>query len=243
MSFDYWRTIQSQHILAHVWPGGWLTPAEIPDHAPERLWRRLRRDVKYSKKTFIVSSERFASATFQARGVPHYVRRALRHIPVKIVIVIRPQADLAVAMYKQLVRNQSIRPPFRAFVNALPPQFDYQRLVRRWAAAFGAENIIVLQYRHDGLIEEFLEAVGCPRAEAFAEPEQRRNVSVSVVSARVIACLRLRQSNPAHRRKIKWIRFLFDWMPDIIPTRRQRTKIESHYATSNAAIGEMIHRR
>lgn len=219
-------------LLAHKWGGGWMKAEALEKSNPDREWKNLRKFVEESNDAFIISCERFTGATVEAEGVPAFISELFAGVPTKIVIYLRRQGDLAESEYKQRIRNGE-RMAFDQFLSALPRYFDYDALLRPWADAFGAKNIIVRRYAATGLIGDFLEMVGIPRTLPFVAEEKRVNLSISGVSAEKF--LRL-GSEELIRAEVERIRADHDTDDRRLLTFEQLDALRRDYEQSNRAV-------
>jgi len=140
----------------------------------------------------VVSSEvlHFAAA------VPAAMERlramvAERRIEARVVLYLRDPASYAASLYGQLRKRGLVDMPFAAFVETIAREgafsldgwrrypFAYREIVDPFAAAFGADAVIVRRYERgagdDALLRDFLEAAGARAASDL--PAARHNVS------------------------------------------------------------------
>ncbi len=89
--------------------------------------------------------------------------KALQASSVRVVVSLRPQADWVQSFYRQMVLSRDVaeRRVFPAFLDDPDTRahLDYEALLDRWAEAFGADNLRVLQYPpKQALLSGFLQA-------------------------------------------------------------------------------------
>jgi hypothetical protein len=100
---------------------------------------------------------------------------------VEIILYLRPQADMLVSLYSTLLKNgrSSTLPETVAALleKKSLPYFDFQDLIVRWSAVFGAEAMNVRAYAaldmaRGGVVTDFCDVLGIPRDDpAYIWPE------------------------------------------------------------------------
>lgn len=226
-NFCFWRNIHTHHVLAHKWGGGWIPAGWAPKQGYDGLWRELHSAVDSSIATFIISSERFVAAACETAGVPEYIAGLFADLPVKILLYVRPAPELAESEYKQRILNgENLR--FEDFISNLPRHFNYRGVVNQWASAFGADNVIVREYRRDGLVADFLSTIGS----ALLPPQSDDAVNPSISASTALEILRRRLNNrdQSDRAEIEMIRKELDGDRSTLLTAETRQLIEAAVA-------------
>lgn len=123
--------------------------------------------------TLLLSNEHCHSRLVAGEEV-HYLRQFLDRFAeeIKIIVYLRPQHELAISLYDQALKvgyhDIDVLPDFigrrSRWVNR--PYFEYDKLLDRWAAEFGRDEITVRLFSKDHLegndiIRDFTSVISC----------------------------------------------------------------------------------
>ncbi|HLC40467.1 MAG TPA: hypothetical protein VJO34_02425 [Methylomirabilota bacterium] len=129
----------------------------------ECCWTDVLDEMKSLKpEAVILSSEYFS---WLPEECVRRVRLLLREYSVKVVIYFRDELDWQLSRYKQNVKTGSYHRPFRKFIREEYLRYiSYERLIQRYADAFGPENIRLRSFeklrRQSAFEKDFIEILG-----------------------------------------------------------------------------------
>jgi len=135
------------HDLAFLLGGGYPDWAIPQEKEIGQLLGDLGKEVSNHSGAILLSSENFylltdptelAGALESCRIVPHY--------QIVIVVYLRPQHEAHESWYNQTIKAQGFTHSLEECLNAFHSLWDYDRMLDKWAEAFGAGNIIVRPY-------------------------------------------------------------------------------------------------
>ncbi|WP_372370705.1 hypothetical protein [Candidatus Uabimicrobium sp. HlEnr_7] len=133
---------------------------------------------KYPKKTFLLSSEAFASSEDIQKLKDNL--EALNIFP-KIIVYLRRQDYWLESRYNQDIKSGD-KKNFTDFCSE--QQVDWFRLLQKWEQVFGRENLIIKVYENQqmpqGLIADFLQILGITEIDGFEVPSAKRNISLDL---------------------------------------------------------------
>ncbi|MFT7288561.1 MAG: hypothetical protein ACI87W_002683 [Halieaceae bacterium] len=153
-----------------------IVPAGARRKHREKLLRGLRdslkrhRDVAHS---YLVTSEHFHSRLLSDREVQRFTDSvAPLFDSVQVICYLRRQDRMALSFYTQKLRGGFIPPTILPVANTrrlhpqLPPFFDFESLLERWAGALGAAAIEPAIYsrselRDANVVGDFYQRIGC----------------------------------------------------------------------------------
>ncbi len=200
--------------------------------------------------TLLLSSE-----DFEFLPDPAVVRSALGDRRVQVVVYLRRQDDYLVSEYNQHVRMYLTR--FTKTIgqfyveNDFVPRFDYERLLGKWAGAFGRESVEPRSYdvvRSGGrsIFTDFVEAAGLEWSNDFSLPGRgQSNVSLDPYATEVLRRINTLDLN--EREHASMIRALqqmtvdrafteaFGEPPDVLGP-GLRSELHQRYADSNDRV-------
>lgn len=144
------------------------------------LWQDVREELADSRATHVLSSEGF---WFED---PAVIRAQLPDATeARVVVYLRRQDQYLQSLYKQTV-SSGRKVDFDTWMGEMGYRGDYLTVLRKWAAAFGRDAIVVRPYERNGrtidVIEDFLDVLG--------------------VDPHVLEGRKVRASNPSPRREV-----------------------------------------
>ncbi len=193
----------------------------IDDIRARKAWRRsvvesFRQEVAavgYDKHTFVISSEHFHSRLARP-GEIRMLAAVLRALfdDVEVVCYLRRQDRMAISLYSTVLKAGHSVSAMLPMDDSLPRTryyFDYERLLNRWAKAFG-ENAITpriydtAEQQSGGVVGDFLAHIGTDIA-VPASPGKRANRSLSAEAQGVLAWANdaLKDRDPGEARGIR----------------------------------------
>jgi hypothetical protein len=136
---SYGSVAEAHHLISpHVPPflkDAWKFKT-VDDWAP-----RLR---KSGQSRILLSSELMARALPEvAEGFCEAVKA---HFDLKVVMYVRRQDKMIMADFNQLVKSGSQKRELERVLERQIKRFDYEKLIRPWAASVGNDNVIVRPY-------------------------------------------------------------------------------------------------
>jgi hypothetical protein len=143
-----------------------LTSADARNQWSRELLASVRTEIAEARanhKQYVLSSEHFSSRLLKSGNIlslADFLRSEFTSI--RIVCYLRRQDRMAISRYTEGLRAgyvTDVLPRVSSCV-ALPPLYDYESLLLRWAQAFGADNINVRIYQtghlvNDDIVEDF----------------------------------------------------------------------------------------
>jgi len=113
-----------------------------------RLSAAIDREIGSSTTPFLIFSNEHLSSRLRTTAEVHRLKSFCDRIATntKIIVYLRNQVDLFVSRYVEAVKGGSTRPFLFRDGSGLNGQFDYQRMLARWSAVFGGENLIVRRF-------------------------------------------------------------------------------------------------
>jgi hypothetical protein len=157
-----------------------LRTAEEHEALRTRLEADLATEVEANPgKVFLFSNEHCHSRLYAPEEVERLRALLARHFDrVDVLVYLRRQDELAVSLYSTLLkagtsgRELLVRRPVPSLPVGSPEQtlyYDYEALLARWGAAFGAERLIVRRFPQDlvarSIIDDVCHVAGLPTPE------------------------------------------------------------------------------
>ena len=109
-----------------------------------------------------------------------------------VVVYLRRQDEAMLSMYSTALRSGSSQPLTFPALHLIEWKFDYQKLLARWAAVFGRQNIAVRLFDepHNGsILQDFVVAASLPGDISWSEPETRINTRLDARQAEYLRML------------------------------------------------------
>ncbi len=150
------------HDFAFLLSGGypnWATPQE---KSLDTLTAEFKQETDGVLQDILISSENFYLLSDPRELVEwlHVVFEG-QDISYRVVAYVRRQDDAHESWYNQTVKAQGYTHDITECIEEFFSLWDYQQKLRPWAAAFGAENLIVRRYPQAGcVVSDFLEVTG-----------------------------------------------------------------------------------
>jgi hypothetical protein len=111
---------------------------------------------------------------------------------ITVIVYLRRQDEAVLSMYSTALRSGSARPLSFPAPHVIEWKLDYQKLLKRWAAVFGRQNIVVRLFDgpHKGsILEDFVIAASLPGKISWSEPETRLNMRLDARQAEYLRML------------------------------------------------------
>lgn len=111
---------------------------------------------------------------------------------VTVVVYLRRQDEAMLSLYSTALRSGSSRPLELPAPHIIEWKFDYQKLLERWAAVFGRQNIVVRLFNephNGGILEDFVIAASLPGEISWSEPDTRLNMRLDARQAEYLRML------------------------------------------------------
>jgi glycosyltransferase involved in cell wall biosynthesis len=176
-------------------------------------WEQLCIETRVARETVVVSSEALCHATSEQAT---QICSELRHGPVRAAITLRPLAQVLPSSWQEYVKS-GWTTSYDDFLRAVllepdaasnpTPTFwvrhDHGRLVRRWADAIGADNVVVIvadPERPSHLFQSFEQLLGLPQHSLVSTGPSNRSLTFNETEL-------LRRLNVAVRPSLAWSRF------------------------------------
>ena len=143
-------------------------------------WDKINKEIEDENQIskFIISSELFYSLP---RKDIQLIREYTKDLDVKIVFVIRDRMDFLVSEYKQQIKISLEDRSFKDFTAEHIALSDFKNHARNWMAAFGEDNLKMIDYdkikkNKANIINVFCEELGIGE---MANNDYRQNVSLT----------------------------------------------------------------
>lgn len=148
--------------------------------------RKVDEEIKSSHcENFILSSENFPGVSSSELN-SLYIHEIGRSYRIKIIVYLRRQDEYLESWHSQLVKTTNINSNIYTLRSQLKNKglFDYKKLVERWTAVYGQENIIVRPYEKDQLaggdaVHDFISLWGLDGLDGFETEKKVSNKSLS----------------------------------------------------------------
>lgn len=139
---------------------------------------------------------------------------------VKVVFTIRPQSDLLLSLFNQLVKDPNVRYSSSLFTLAMRNigWLNFYQNIKKWAGAVGPDNVIVISYS-DAIVEDFFHEFSIPVE--YKGDDESRVVNPSL-PIRCLAVLQLRGRKAGDNASFVRIRDDVIALADNIPKDRDR---------------------
>lgn len=125
------------------------------DMTPEQALEKLRLEMQASPaESVLLSSELspfyFNNPRFSAFVSEHFSR-------VKVIFTIRPQSELLLSLFNQLVKDPNVRYGASLFALAMRniQWLNFYQNIRQWSDVVGKENIMVIPYSQNVVVDFF----------------------------------------------------------------------------------------
>lgn len=149
----------------------------------------------------------FTNEVLFRRGVAASLAEGLGRrvsVPVKVICYLRRPDFLAEALYKQRVKNGRIAAGPAAFLARARDALDFEGILGEYAAAFGAENLVVRPFERQrfpegNVVLDFLSLIGIEPIPEGIETTLDRNRSLSTAASE-FAGLVARTNGSLHKR-------------------------------------------
>lgn len=113
-------------------------------------------------------------------------------VAITVVVYLRRQDEAMLSMYSTALRSGESGPLEFPAEHIIAWKFDYEKLLARWAAVFGRENIVVRLFNelhNDNILDDFAAAVSLPDDIGWSEPEGRLNARLDARQAEYLRIL------------------------------------------------------
>jgi hypothetical protein len=111
---------------------------------------------------------------------------------ITVIVYLRRQDEAMLSMYSTAIRSGAVRKLEFPAEHVIEWKFDYEKLLARWAAVFGRQNLIVRLFSelHNGSIrDDFAIAAALPDGIDWSEPEARLNARLNAKQAEYLRIL------------------------------------------------------
>jgi len=166
-----------------------------------KLLKGFSAEVVKSRKNasvFVISSEHFHSRL----QTPVEVRELCAFLAtlfdeVEVICYLRRQDEMALSRYSEALRTGHVpasplpRAVFKGKNNFLPPYFNFQSLMERWADAFGEDCIKPRVYSraqllNGDIVTDFLAAAGIDIAHSIDKKQEKKNIALSAEAQAIL---------------------------------------------------------
>ncbi len=175
----------------------YLRARHLVEPAPRRrhrdkLLRALGRQLESLEgevDRYLISAEHFHSRLLTPEEVRSFTDAVTPMFDrVRVICYLRRQDRMALSFYTQKLRAGYIPPTILPIANVrrrhpdLPPYFDFEALLDRWADAVGPEAVEPVIYSRASLIDgdvvaDFYHRIGCPLPESAEPPRANESLS------------------------------------------------------------------
>jgi len=149
------------------------------DMTPEQALEKLRLEMVASPaESVLLSSELspfyFNNPRFSAFVSEHFSR-------VKVIFTIRPQSELLLSLFNQLVKDPNVRYGASLFTLAMRNigWLNYLNHIRHWGTHVGNENLIVIPYSRQ-VVQDFLASFGIEYRHSVSQSDETAIINPSL---------------------------------------------------------------
>jgi hypothetical protein len=220
-----------------------LSPPDDRDSAWPNLLAELR---EAKEEVALLSSELFD----HVRTERHFVDLTshLRGLDVKVIVYLRRQDEFLGSYYAQYVSRKAGTLTFDEFRQLPEVEADYERLLSRWAGAFGREAMIARPYERSAfpngdVIDDICALIGVdPGGEAIRPPSG--NVANPSFPRNAVNCIRMAREAGMDEEQVAGLMELFKLVyrgREIEADYRspaQRAELLEEFAASNRAVAK-----
>jgi hypothetical protein len=193
---SYYEQIDPIINLGAHYPLSACFSTNCPDYIKESKFKtsdivldELKKDLDDESKNVIISAEHFSSRVRSIEDI-FKLKTALSSHNVKVVVYIRPQYDLICSAYTTSVisgRTDKFELSEACIGNEY---FNYELLIEPWGKVFGAQNIIIRDYKqlvNNDIRYDFIKIIGIENQSQFFYDH---NINISI-GAKKIEAVRL----------------------------------------------------
>lgn len=215
------------------------------DLTPEQALEKLRLEMVASPaESVLLSSELspfyFNNPRFSAFVSEHFSR-------VKVIFTIRPQSELLLSLFNQLVKDPNIRYGASLFALAMRNihWLNFYQNIRQWSDVVGKENIMVIPYSQN-VVQDFFGKFSLPVRDD-AEPESGPRIVNPSLPTRCLAVLQARGRKATDAASFARIRNEVVELSARIPEERDKFKLfsvpeqqalDDHFRKGNESLGK-----
>ncbi|MGY3727762.1 MULTISPECIES: hypothetical protein [Cobetia] len=158
------------------------------DMSPADALEKLRLEMEASPAPSVLLSSELSPMYFNNPRFRHFVAEHFE--TVKVLFTVRPQSELLLSLYNQLVKDPNIRYDASLFTLAMRNigWLNYLNHIRQWEKHVGEENLAVLSYSRR-VVQDFLQAFDIEYRHEASQPDETAIINPSLPTR----CLRLVQ--------------------------------------------------
>ncbi len=226
--------------------------AEVPKAESEAFGSnfipKLRHEILESKARHVLLSSAHLSSALRDAGTIATLVKHLRKLAseIRLIIYLRPQYDMHTSLYSTQIKGGRTKPIVGKFGHQTLINYNYDRKLKNWEAALGADHITVRlfgrpHFKNGDLLDDFFDALRFPIPEAAQRPGStlnRRLDAWAVEFLRIcntIEGLEAAKPGPARRALIKRLEDVSDHASLMMPA-ADLEKLDRHFRASNAEV-------
>jgi len=145
----------------------------------EQLWQELGAEFAARPYRMAVLSSEHCSSRLQEESELRWLKESLSHLAgrIRIVVYIRRQDDYLLSTFSTSIKSGSTKPLAWPAERLMHDRYDHHRLLERWSAVFGRENVVCRKFERASLkdgdvVADFLEVAGIEAGPQFEQPEE-----------------------------------------------------------------------